>query len=140
MKCSICEKHLNDYLEGELSSDLSNEIIFHLEHCVECRLLYDALLTTEQLILEEKELDPSPYLTTSVMNMIQSKSTINVDGTKYQRIIQPLYIAASITIAVLGGIRIGNLYNTTQQAQKVPVELALMDDLSMESVNMITQE
>jgi predicted anti-sigma-YlaC factor YlaD len=139
MNCSICEKELNNYLERKLTPDLMKEMRQHLEHCRSCQDLYDVLLSIDQLIMEDKKIVPSSDLTNRVMNSIRPVSMIIRIETKFQRVLQPLLIAASITLAVLGGMTIGNIYSSTKSAQKVPIELALMDDLSMESFDMITQ-
>jgi predicted anti-sigma-YlaC factor YlaD len=140
MNCSICEKNLNDYLEGKLSSDLSKEVKYHFENCETCQELYRALRLVEQIIQEEKGIMPSPYLTNKVMDLIHPKNKIIGRASKFQRNLQPLLIAASITLALLGGIKAGNIYSSVKIVKQVPIELVLMDDLSMESVNMITQE
>lgn len=140
MNCTICEKRLTDYLEGKLPSYLSDEMQNHLEHCSQCRALLDALRATDQLIREERGTVPSRDLTNQIMNLIKPKDKTRITDDKFQRILQPILVAASITIAVLGGIRFGNLYNSAKTGKQVPVELALMDDLAMESVNMLTQE
>jgi predicted anti-sigma-YlaC factor YlaD len=140
MNCSICEIYLADYLDGILPPDLIHEVQNHLEDCVNCKLLYDALLSTNQLIAEEKGVIPSSGLTDRVMVLVQQRNRIVAAETNQPGIFQPLLIAASITIAVLAGIRVGNLYYTTRPAKQVPVELSLMDDFSMESVDMITRD
>jgi predicted anti-sigma-YlaC factor YlaD len=140
MNCTVCENNLNGYLEGKLPAELTKEVINHLKHCESCQELYKAIRMLDQLIIEEKETNPSPYLTNQVMNLIQRQDHAINGESKFQRILQPLLIAASITVAVLGGISFGNLYNSAKTEKQVPVELALMDDLSMESVNMLTQE
>lgn len=139
MNCSICERKLNDYLEGKLSSDLSNEMKDHLEHCETCMEIYSGLQLLETLIQKEKEVMLSPFLDNKVMDLIRPKMTIERE-VKFQRILQPLFIAASIMLALLGGIKVGNLYNSAKTDKQVPIELALMDDLSMESFNTITQK
>lgn len=140
MNCSVCENNLNGYLEGKLPTELTKKVINHLKHCESCQQLYKAIRMLDQLIIEEKETSPSPYLTSQVMNLIQRKDIAITGESKFQRILQPLFIAASITVAVLVGNRFGNLYNSAKTEKQVPVELALMDDLAMESVNMLTQE
>jgi predicted anti-sigma-YlaC factor YlaD len=140
MNCSVCENNLNGYLEGKLSTELTKEVINHLKHCESCQELCTALRSLDQLILNEKVTIPSPYLTSRVMNLIRTQNRVIAGENKLQRILQPLLIAASITLAILGGVKAGNIYSTTRANKQVPVELALMDDLSLESVDIITQE
>lgn len=140
MNCSICKKNLPDYLEGKLSPEFSREVEHHLEHCNNCQELYRALWLVEQIIKDEKGVLPSPNITNKVMDLIHPKNRINERESIFQRNLQPLLIAASITLALLGGIKAGNIYSSVKTVKQVPIELVLMDDLSMESVNMITQE
>jgi predicted anti-sigma-YlaC factor YlaD len=140
MNCSICENNLNGYLEGKLSPELTKEVINHLKHCESCQELYNAIRVLDHLILKEKETNPSPYLTSHVMNLIQPHDKVITRESMFQRILQPTLIAASITLAILGGMKAGNIYSSAKNDRHVPIELALMDDLTLESVDMITQE
>jgi len=140
MNCSVCKNNLNGYLEGKLSTELTKEMINHLKHCESCQELYKAIRMLEQLIIEEKETNPSPYLTSHVMNLIQPQNKEITVESKFQRFLQPLLIAASITLAIVGGMKAGNIYSSAKNDRHVPMELALMDDFSLESVDLITQE
>ncbi len=139
MNCEICEIELNNYLERKLTPDQTKEVKQHLENCLSCQDLYEALKAIDQLILEDKRTQLSAGLTNRVMFAISPKSKLIRIETKFQKVLQPLLIAASITLAVLGGMTIGNIYSSSKSSQKTPIELALMDDLSMESFDMITQ-
>ena len=139
MDCLNCEKHINDYQEGKLSPDQMAAVKQHLKSCSSCLELHNTLLSLEQLIQNEKRTVPSSGLTDRVMNSIRPENRILRLETKLQHVLQPLLIAASITLAILGGMSIGNSYNSIKSAQKVPIELALMDDLSIESFDMIIQ-
>lgn len=140
MNCSECKNNLNGYLEGNLTPELGREVTNHLIDCESCGELFTALRSLDQLILKEKVTVPSQFLTNRVMNLIQTQNKVITDENKFQRILQPLLIAASITLAILGGVKAGNIYNSAVANKQIPVELALMDDLSLESFDMITQE
>jgi predicted anti-sigma-YlaC factor YlaD len=140
MNCSVCEKNLNGYLDGKLSPELTKDVINHLSHCETCQELYKANRLLDQLILEEKGTSPSPYLTTRVMNLIQPENKTITIEPKMIRFLQPLLIAASITLAIVGGMKAGNIYSSAKNEKQVPIELALMDDLALESFDVITQE
>ncbi len=139
MNCIECEKLLFDFLEGKLSPDQMKEVKQHLNRCPSCLELHNILISVEQLILKDKRAVPTSDLTDRVMNSLRSESKIVHLETKLQRVLQPLLIAASITLAILGGMSIGNNYNARKSVQKVPIELALMDDLSIESFDIIMQ-
>lgn len=140
MNCSVCEKKLNDYLEVKLPAELAKEVNDHLKFCESCQDLYKVIRMLDQLILEEKEINPSPYLTNHVMNSIRPQNDRVKGESRIQRVIQPLLVAASIMLAILGGMKAGNIYSSAIDNIQVPIELALMDDLSLESVDLITQE
>lgn len=139
MDCLNCEKHMNYFLEGKLSPDQTAAVEQHMNSCPSCLELHNTLLFVEQLIQKDRRVVPSSGLTDRVMNSILAENKIIRLETRIQQILQPLLIAASITLAILGGISIGNSYNGNKSAQNVPIELALMDDLSIESFDMITQ-
>jgi len=55
MNCPQTEEQLNDYLDGELSAEMDEQLHRHLEECSACRLQYESL---RSLTVQAGELDP----------------------------------------------------------------------------------
>lgn len=51
-KCSEYVSELNDYLDGELDSELCDEIEKHVGQCENCRIMVDSLKQTVKLCRE----------------------------------------------------------------------------------------
>lgn len=143
MNCSLCRKKMDSYISGSLHGDVKKDVRTHLDGCRECSKLYAALHITNQVINQEKEIKSNPFLATRVMTQIESKEEITstVGGLALTRILQPVFLTASIVLALFIGIYAGNSYQTKTTAQNmVPEELLLLNDASMESLNLILSE
>jgi len=55
-KCLDYVNDLNDYIDGQIDSDLYQEIENHLKQCENCRIMVDTLKKTVSLCRENKEL------------------------------------------------------------------------------------
>ncbi|NOY88426.1 MAG: zf-HC2 domain-containing protein [FCB group bacterium] len=55
-KCLDYINDLNDYIDGQIDSDLYQEIENHLKQCENCRIMIDTLKKTVSLCREGKEL------------------------------------------------------------------------------------
>ncbi|MDF1543717.1 MAG: anti-sigma factor [bacterium] len=53
-KCSDYIQDLNDYLDGEISPELCEEIDKHVGECKNCRLMVDSMKMTVKLCREGK--------------------------------------------------------------------------------------
>lgn len=60
MKCSIAQKRISDYLDGELTVEREKEIREHLEVCAKCRELFEDFQKIAQGARELSVLQPSP--------------------------------------------------------------------------------
>jgi len=113
----------------------------HLETCDSCTGMYNAQLLACRIISSEKETDANPFLVTRVMAIIE-----NLESTGYEkesvtvRILKPALITVSLAAAVFLGMLLGNLSSPARNADKIPVELALINDASMESVDILSNE
>ncbi len=141
MNCSSCQKQLASYINGNLSGDIQQSLKTHLENCVECHEVYTAMVISDKVINLEKELKVNPFISTRIMEHINQPKDINVNRKfGWSGVLQPMLLTASVALALYIGISAGNLYQNTTAQNTIPEELMLMDDASMESLNLIITE
>ncbi|MCW3786572.1 zf-HC2 domain-containing protein [Plebeiibacterium sediminum] len=142
MNCSSCQKQLESFIEGNASGDIQMSLKTHLEECEECHKVYTAMVITNRVISQEKELKVNPFISTRIMEHINQQEEISVNKNfELSRILQPALLTASVALALFIGISAGNMYQKTTTAQNsIPEELMLMNDASMESLNLIITE
>ena len=141
MKCSSCQKKLELYISGNLPEDVKKDVKTHLSDCAECSKIYTALMITDKMIAQEKEIKSNPFMATRVMAHIERKQEIKTaNNFGLIKILQPAFLTASIVLALFVGIYAGNSYQTTTAQNRIPEELLLMDDASMESLSFMVTE
>ena len=74
--CQEVLTHLNDYIDGELSPELCEELEAHLAVCHNCRVVFDTLNKTLYLVHQLRENPPQlpetvEYRLFAVMNLQQ---------------------------------------------------------------------
>jgi hypothetical protein len=98
-------------------------------------------LLADRVISAEKETDADPFLLTRVMARI-----VNLENAGYEnlslatRILRPALITVSLAAAVFFGIILGNLSHPAGNIDKIPTELALINDASLELVDILSNE
>jgi predicted anti-sigma-YlaC factor YlaD len=141
MNCQLCQKELDAYREGRLSGDMRTQVEAHLKLCAECAESYRIESLADSIINQEKAIDPANYLTSRIMARIE-----NPEETGYRiisplrRILKPALIITSMAAAIFAGVLIGNIYNPSDRDISRPVELALIDDAAIESVNILSNQ
>jgi hypothetical protein len=141
MNCQLCQKEMDGYREGKLPRDMMTQVESHMETCEACSGIYRLQVLAEKVMDQEKELQPDPYIAMRVMTRID-----NLEGsgykpaTVYTKVLQPLLVTASMAASIFFGIILGNLSYPVPDREKIPVELALIDDIAIESVNILTNE
>jgi len=141
MNCQLCQKNLDAYQEGRLPSDMMTQVESHLETCDSCKRIYNAQLLAGRVIITEKETDANPFLVTRVMAMIENMENTGHEKESVRiRILRPALVTVSLAAAVFFGIMLGNLSRPARNADKIPVELALINDASLESVDILSNE
>lgn len=143
MNCSVCQENLKDYLTGSLPEDMQIQMLDHLRECGECHVIYSTQLLTEKVIATEASEWSDSFLATRVLAEIEAlekRSHVSPDFSVLKRILQPAIVVTSIAAAIVVGILIGNLYSKTLHSNVVPEELVLLDDNSIESLNLIITE
>ena len=141
MNCHLCRKLSEAYAEGSLSSDTKNQVEAHLIDCEVCREIFRLQVLTDRLIKHEKETVSNPFLATRVMAFIEN-SEINsyIQAPLFKRFLRPVLITTALAAAILYGIIIGNIYQTAGSESAIPIELALINDASLESITLLSNE
>lgn len=137
MDCRYCKERMDDYMEGKLQNTDEATFQAHLHTCPECLELFHLQELTEKIITDEKNIVPDFYLPGKIM--------AKIDGIKDEpasvliRVLRPALAAISVAAAIMTGVLIGNISGVTAD-YRVPVELTLMNDAEMESVNVLAAE
>jgi len=141
MICQLCQKELDAYRDGKLPGDTKIQVESHLKACGTCSGIYRLQLLADKVIDREKELQVDPFRITRIMAGID-----NLKGSGYEpanpfiRVLKPVMVTASMAAAIFFGIMLGNLSEPVADRDAMPVELALIDDASIESVNILLNE
>ena len=72
-KCSDYIGELNDYLDGEVSSELCEEIDKHVGECKNCRLMIDSMKMTVKLCREGIQENLPPELENKLNNLLKKR-------------------------------------------------------------------
>ncbi len=141
MNCQLCQQESYAYHEGRLSADMRIQVESHLEECKMCAESYRLHSLAENIINREKEILPDPYLTTRIMAGIESADrSINTVFPSYIRVLRPAVIAASLAAAIFFGVIIGDIYKPSVKREPVPVELTLINDATIEAVDVLSNQ
>ena len=141
MNCQLCQEKLEDYRERRLSIDMRTKIEAHLKVCAECTENYRILLFAESVINNEKSISPDNYLTDSIMAQIENNNEVGYKTTlPIIRVLKPALIITSMAAAIFAGVLIGNLTDPSGRGMSIPVELALIDDIAIESVDILSNQ
>jgi anti-sigma factor RsiW len=141
MNCQLCQKESDKYREGKLSDDLRIQVEAHLQQCTECAESYRIQSIADSVINMEKSISPAINLTARIMDRIEN---LEVAGNKiskpFIRVLQPALIITSMAAAIFIGVLIGNIYKPSGTVISRPVELSLIDDATIESVDILSNE
>jgi predicted anti-sigma-YlaC factor YlaD len=141
MNCQLCQQELDGYLGGRLPEDIKTQVKEHLQHCTDCAESYNLQLLTERTINQEKVISPDPYLITRIMKQIENPANpVHKTISPFARVLKPVLISASMAAAIFFGVLIGNIYKPAARALPRPVELALIDDVAIEAVDILSNE
>ena len=141
MNCQLCQENLEAYQEGRLSFGMMTQVESHLKTCDSCKRLLEIQILAGRVVSTEKETDADPFLATRVLAQIERLETERQEDTPLvTRILRPALITLSLAAAVLFGIMLGNLSRPAGNPGKIPLELALINDASLESVDILSLE
>ena len=139
MNCQLCQKELDAYCLGNLPGNIRTQVETHLKGCKSCASDFAQIQLLNRVINEEREIQSNPFLITRIMEGIESSS---VETPAYQpvfmKVLRPAIITISLAAAVFAGVLLGNFANTSPNT--IPAELAMMDDMAIESVSMLSNE
>lgn len=141
MNCQLCQKNMDAYQEGRLPAGMKTQVEAHLRACEKCAESYSLQKLAERIMIQEKEMQSNPFLATRILARIED---LESSGDKtiplYKRVLRPVIISASLAAAILYGVMIGNIYQPSPKIDPIPLELALIDDSAIESVNVLSNE
>jgi len=141
MNCQSCQNEFDAYRQGKLSRDVMTSVESHLETCNTCTGIYRQQILAERVIKSEKELQPGLFLSTRVMARIDKLDNEHLKSApSFARVLKPVLLSASMAAAIAIGIVIGNLQYSGSKSEKIPAELALIDDAVIESVDVFANE
>lgn len=132
MECSQVKNKIYDYIEGKLGKEDLISFEQHLQSCRECSSDVRLLMMSEKVISHEKSLSPGYFLTEKVMTRIRSE---NKEENYFIRILRPAVATLSVAAAIFAGVLIGNLSKEPTWRQTPPLELSLMNDIEIESID-----
>lgn len=136
MDCNNCRDMIDDYLEGKLAEAQQSAFESHLQSCSECAELLRVQRLSDSVIKYEKSLSPGFFLTEKIMAGIEKPGE---SETVFTRILRPALLTLSVAAAIFAGVMIGSIYKTSPGYQ-VPVELTLMNDIQIESLDILASE
>lgn len=141
MNCKLCQENLEEYQEGRLPSGMKTQVESHLKTCDSCKRIFEMQIFADRVISAEKEIEADPFIQTRVMAQIERLETGGIEKAPLvARILRPALVTLSLAAAVFSGIILGNLSLPAGDTGKIPVELALIDDASLESVDILSLE
>jgi len=141
MNCRICQEESENYRGGKLPDDLRIQVERHLKECPECADIYKMDSIADSIINKEKELVPSTDLTDRIMDKIENADYYdNRFSLPFRRALRPALLITSMAAAIFVGVLIGNIYKPAATSFSRPLELSLMDDAAIESIDILSNE
>jgi hypothetical protein len=140
MNCQSCQKVSDLYQNGNISDDIRNQVEDHLESCKECADYYKIESLTLKIIKQEKELSSNPFLITRIMAGIERSELQGFKSIQvFDKLIRPVILTGSLTLALFIGVVIGNIHRPAYK-YTLPIEFALVDDIALESIDILLSE
>ena len=142
MNCQLCQKESDAYREGTLPDGIRVQVENHLGDCVVCAESFRLVSLSDKVMGEEKRLQSNPFLVTRIMAGIEEMELNRARRERnpvYQKVLKPVLISVSIAAAIFIGVVAGSTYIPTQPGNILPVEMAYMNDASLESVDLFSE-
>ncbi|MBN2272892.1 MAG: zf-HC2 domain-containing protein [Bacteroidales bacterium] len=143
MNCQECLKYLDEYHEDSLPGGIKDQVKEHLETCTGCAESYHLMILAGRVIKEEKNVLSNPFLSTRIMAQIGSDEMLKEPAKQvpvYVHMLQSVLVTLSLALAVISGIFAGNIYKPDQAESPLPIEMAYIDDATLEAVTFFTNE
>ena len=141
MNCTDYQDKFDRYVEGRLTDNLRQEIDDHIENCFECRELLALTELSELVFREEKKIESNPFLSSKIMAQLEDKQRARSESEILSiRVLRPILVAASIILAVILGISVGNMSSSVYLSHQLPDELIYINDAEIESLSLFITE
>ena len=141
MNCEFCHKNLDEYRAGSLPHDMRILVEDHLKKCKDCAEILSLLNLAEKVIRKEKQQESNPFLSTRIMTAIDTAgTTIPHSSPVFIRVIKSFAILVSLAAVIYTGIIIGNLSDSANNSNALPLELLLINDADIEAVSLLSTE
>jgi predicted anti-sigma-YlaC factor YlaD len=141
MNCQLCQEELDEYIGGRLPDDMKSQVEEHLQHCTDCTESYNMQSLAQKIINQEKAISPDLYLTARIMAQIEeNEEKVHKNMSPITRVLKPALIMATMAAAIFAGVLIGNIYKPSSRVLSRPLEMALIDDVAIESVNILSND
>lgn len=143
MNCQSCQKESDAYLRGELPGGTRIQIDEHLESCRECAESFRLMSLAALVINEEKEIKSNPFLVTRIMagiGELDSQPNGTVRTPVYLQLLRSAIITTSMAAAIFVGVMVGSIYHPETPENRIPLELASLNDAALESVDLLSIE
>lgn len=137
MNCMNYRDRIDEYIEGKLRNDEKVSFEEHLQQCPECTELVRLQKFTDRIISEEKQITPDFHFTDKIMAGLEE--TGKGHDSALVLILRPIIITVAVAASIFAGILLGNI-SEKPALRSAPVELMLMNDIAMESVNILSEE
>lgn len=140
MNCKKCHNNLIIYLEGGLTESMRRAMAVHLNECIVCSNYATFLSDALQVIKNEKEITPAPYLFTRIKARMET-THYRASQKIWHVTLQPAIFSILLLIGIYSGIKIGSLFSDISKPDYIsetlapavnemkaePIELFLMD-------------
>jgi len=140
MDCKSCIENLDAYQGGKLTPGTKTQVESHLEKCEACSHVYNVMVFVERVIDYEKKTEHGPFLATRIMAGIENRKAELLPETGTTRILRPVFISLSLAAALFAGIILGKWSVSSGIQDSLPFEIAMIDDNSLESVYLLSNE
>lgn len=109
MDCSYINKNLFAILENTISPAEQSEIDLHINSCSECYRVVHGFRKTMHLIAEDKSMEINPFMSTRILQRIESVRSHHADRKQKVliHVLQPVAFTFSLLLAVLIGFSLG---------------------------------
>ena len=134
MKCNSIHNQLIGYLDDEIDNDLRSEIEAHLKECSRCSEFLTRLKKAFDMVDEEKQIQPDPYMITRIMARLDDRKSM-LPKHKFRLAFQIVAFIAIIAIGIYSGILIGkNFTNESSVSADYQNEIYYLDELQHENI------
>ena len=102
MNCKKFQERISLYLDNKLSSAEINELMKHMDNCLECKQIYNDLVKVKKILSVKQKIKISSNFTDSVMQGIYKLPAKKKDSNvAYINVIRKYFVIAASFIFVL---------------------------------------